>query len=386
VVADGSDPSAVLYNPAGIARLDGFRAQVNLYTYFTSNSWQDPVSGETVHAETGVFPIPAEYVTYKPTDEVAIGVGGFSIFGLALEWPSGWAGQHIVEYASLRSYTVQPTIAIGPLEGLSFGAGFDLIYGSVEIRRRLPLASGTWGEAVVGGSSLGYGGNIGVLYEPRPWFRAGVAYRTPATVSLDPGDAGFEVPPAYDSQLRGQQVRTEITLPGMATFGIRVAPTDSFELEVDANLIQWSSYDSLVFQFDDPALDSTEVKAWHDAVEVRIGGQYNYDWLDVRLGFLFDQTPVPDETVDPTLPDNHRLIPSVGAGARLTDWLRTDLAYQFAYILPREVDASVNRFPGRYEAMAHTIVAGLELMIRPDHDEDEAPSDEAPVDGEEQSR
>jgi long-chain fatty acid transport protein len=143
VVALGEEPATVLYNPAGMTRLRGFQAQLNVYTYFATNSYTSP-DGKRTSADMGIFPIPAEFVTYQPIDKVTVGAGGYSIYGLSLVWPDRWDGYHLVKKASLRSYQAQPSVAVGPFAGLSFGAGIDIIYGSVELSRGLGLGSGAW--------------------------------------------------------------------------------------------------------------------------------------------------------------------------------------------------------------------------------------------------
>jgi long-chain fatty acid transport protein len=362
-VADGAEASTVLYNPAAMTRLPGFRAELNLYTYFATTSFTNPKTGNTTDAEPGIFPIPAAYITYKPIDWLAIGFGAYSNFGLTLTWPEGWEGASLVETASLRSYSVQPSIAFGQFEGFSFGGGLQILKGALDIIRSLPLASGQTGKAELGGGTVGYGANIGLHYEPIRYVRAGISYRSPIRVSLDSGEATFNVPAVYDQQLRGQGFRASILLPGMLIFGARVTPIEELQIEIDGQMIQWDSYKALTFEFDDPSLSQSQAKDWHNAWEFRIGAQYEIDDLALRIGFLFDQTPQPDETVDPTLPDNNRLIPGAGLGYQFLDWLRGDLGYHFVYVLPREVDASVNSFPGKYDVMVHTLVVGLGVKL-----------------------
>lgn len=362
VSALGEEPATVVYNPAGMTRLDGLQAQLNLYTYIAANSFESP-SGKKTSADTGVFPTPAGFLTYKPIDKVALGIGSYSMYGLALNWPDKWDGYQLVKKASLRSYQVQPSVAFGPVAGLSFGAGLDLIYGSVELSRGLPLGSNNWGTTTIGGSAMGIGANFGLLYEPTDYLRVGLTYRTAATMKLDPGEATFEAPPTFDQQLKGQDVSVSLNLPAISSLGVRVTPFENFQVEADAFLLQWSKYKELNFQFEDPALNSVEPKNWHDAWEYRIGAQYSLDKLALRAGFLWDRTPIPDETLDPTLPDNDRLIPSIGAGYQFTKGFRADLAYHFVYLIPREVDASVNKFPGRYKATVNTIAVGVTFKM-----------------------
>ncbi len=360
--AAGEEPSTLLYNPAGMTRLPGFQAQIVLTTYIATNSFEDP-SGKRTNADLGLFPIPAEFVTWKPIDKLAVGIGGYSIYGLTLKWPDKWEGYGIVGTASLRSYQAQPSIAIGPFAGLSFGAGLDIIYGSVDLSRGLPLGSGQWGSTELGGSTVGYGANFGLLYEPMELLRIGVTYRTGLTMKLDPGEATFTVPPAFDQQLKGQNVRVGLNLPPITQFGARVKPTKDLELEADATFLQWSKYKELAFHFDDPSIDNVAVKNWKDSWELRIGGQYSLDRLALRAGFLYDMSPIPDSTLDPTLPDSARLIPSVGAGYQFTKAFRADLSYMLVYFLPRSVDASVNPLPGKYRTLVNGVIAGVTLAL-----------------------
>jgi long-chain fatty acid transport protein len=124
----------------------------------------------------------------------------------------------------------------------------------------------------------------------------------------------------------------------------------------------WNTYDELAFEFEDPAINQTQKTDWHDAWEWRIGGQYSMDKLALRAGFIWDSTPIPDETLDPLLPDNHRLIPSVGAGYDF-GMVRADAAYQFVYLLPREVNEPENKFPAKYGAIVHTIALGATVKL-----------------------
>jgi long-chain fatty acid transport protein len=360
-VAEGAEPATLLYNSAGMARLDGLQLQANLYTYIASNSWEDPNTGEKADADLGVFPIPSLFATYKPLDWLALGVGGYSTFGLSLGWPDRWKGSYITQKSSLRSYSVQPALALGPFEGVSVGAGLTITRGSVKLERGLLLGN-DYGTSTIGGVDTGYAPNFSLFYEATDWLRVGGQYRHKTEMILDPGKIDFEVPAAYQQQLKDQNLKTSITLPAMAQLGARVLPAKDLEIEFDAFLIMWNTYDELAFEFEDPTINQTQKTDWHDAWEWRIGGQYSMDKLALRAGFIWDSTPIPDETLDPLLPDNHRLIPSVGAGYDF-GMVRADAAYQFVYLLPREVNEPENKFPAKYGAIVHTIALGATVKL-----------------------
>ncbi len=360
-VAEGAEPATLLFNTAGMSRLEGIQLQLNLYTYISSNTWEDPNTGETADADRGVFPIPAFFVTYKPSDWLAAGIGGYSTFGLGIGWPDRWKGSAIAQESSLRTYSVQPSLAIGPFEGLSVGAGWVVTRGSVKLERGLPLGN-DYGTSVLGGSDTGYAPALSLHYDATDWLRMGAQYRHRTDMDLDPGDVDFEVPEAYQDQLQDQAVRGTITLPAMAQAGVRIAPMDDLEIEIAAFYLLWNTYDELKFEFDDPALDQTQKTDWFNAWEWRVGAQYMVDDLALRAGFIWDTTPVPDETLDPTLPDNDRAIPSVGLGYDFGG-VRADAAYQFVFLLPREVHEPVNEFPAKYTGTVHTIALGATVML-----------------------
>lgn len=360
-VAEGEEPATLLYNSAGMARLDGFQLQANLYTYIATNQWEDPNTGEKADADLGVFPIPSLFATYKPIDWLALGVGSYSTFGLTIGWPDRWKGAAITQKSSLRSYSVQPALAFGPLEGVSLGTGLTITRGSVKLERGLPLGN-DYGTSVLGGVDTGFAPNVSLFYEATDWLRFGAQYRHKTEMVLDPGNIDFDVPPAYQGQLKDQELKTSITLPAMVQAGARVSPTKDLEIEFDAFLLLWHTYDELAFEFEDPTINQTQKTDWHDAWEWRIGGQYTIDKLALRAGFIWDATPIPDETLDPLLPDNHRAIPSIGAGYDFGP-VRADAAYQFVYLLPREVNEPENKFPAKYTGIVHTIALGATLKL-----------------------
>ena len=77
----------------------------------------------------------------------------------------------------------------------------------------------------------------------------------------------------------------------------------------------------------------------------RLGGAYqlgDYAFFDnaaLRLGAAYDATPVPDSTIDPTLPDADRLIFTAGLGHKIGP-MSIDLAYMAVMVEERSVETS----------------------------------------------
>ncbi|MDY6952263.1 MAG: outer membrane protein transport protein, partial [Thermodesulfobacteriota bacterium] len=138
-------------------------------------------------------------------------------------------------------------------------------------------------------------------------------------------------------------------LPDMLFLGVTFYPSDRWSLEVDAIWNGWSSYDQLCIVCDDiiyidpstgqPVQGSTTVKDWDDVWRFQIGVEYAAtDWLDLRLGYVFDESPIPDATVDYLVPADDRHLYNIGCGMHWDEWI-VDLSYTYLAIESRSVDA-----------------------------------------------
>ena len=76
---------------------------------------------------------------------------------------------------------------------------------------------------------------------------------------------------------------------------------------------------------------------WQDVWAYKLGGQYKLNRrLDLRAGYSFDRTPVPDGTVDPLLPDADRHSMAFGLGLH-NDFAALDLGYMWVHFVDRSV-------------------------------------------------
>ena len=105
-------------------------------------------------------------------------------------------------------------------------------------------------------------------------------------------------------------------------------------------------------------------------VEHRLVTSETWD-LGLRAGYLFEQTPVPDQSGFTNLLDNDRHVFSVGAGVRLTDleplvpgYVAFDVHAQWGVIPERQTrkDSLVDRV-GDYRFEGQTFAAGATLEL-----------------------
>ncbi len=329
IVASTRNASAIYYNPAGLGHTQGLSFELGTSVVAPSTSFVSESTGALTEADTQVFPLPHAYASYRANELVVLGIGVNAPYGLALEWPTDSPGRAIVREAELRTFFVMPVIAFDASEvapGLSFGIGPDFVPSSVRLERDILFGEDT-ATVALGGNGFGVGGRAGISYRPPSLpVSFGLTYRSPVQLDFS-GDADFDASPEYRASLPPDgPATTGVRLPASVAAGIALRPVPEWELETDVNWRGWSSYDTLVIEL--PAGEqSVAERNWDDAITLRIGTEYTFAqrWT-ARAGFIWDQTPVPDDTLDFQLPDANRIDVTLGFGAKLTDSVYLDVA------------------------------------------------------------
>ena len=100
---------------------------------------------------------------------------------------------------------------------------------------------------------------------------------------------------------------------------------------------------------------SAGVDALEQSLAPRVAGLE--DNLPVRLGFIYDQSPAPDDTVGPELPDTDRYWLTFGVGYQFFG-IQADLAYQLLITSNDETGANAP-IVGKRSASAHILSLGV---------------------------
>jgi long-chain fatty acid transport protein len=216
------------------------------------------------------------------------------------------------------------------------------------------------------GEDWGFGATAGILVKIIPdilnvgvGYRSGVALSFSGNAAFTKDGSGANVPSGLRSRLTDGVGSADLNLPHVVSFGVAGFPIEGLTLGVTADLITWSSYDKLEIKFtDNPELNTSDPKDWKNTVSVRVGAEYDViKNLGVRLGFIYDMGPIPDNRIGPELPDNDRYEFCVGVGYEIIG-IRIDAAYQ--YLFTGTFDTGpLAPLVGSYRADAHLM--GLSL-------------------------
>jgi long-chain fatty acid transport protein len=360
VTAMIDDSSAIFYNPAGIAQGRILDVQVGDTLILPSFQYTSPQNASTGNSFKVVPPFSV-YESGGITDDLSVGIGVFTPFGLTLAWPPEWAGKSQITQAEFATFDFNPTAAyrFGPLR---IGAGLQLVRATVDLQKKIVTGANEV-SAELGAGAWGVGGNVGAQFEAVPQYLSfGIQYRSAVKFNFD-GDAHFDgVPPAFQGTLRDQRVTTSVITPDIVQIGVASRPIKSLVLDVDVNWYGWAKFRSIDINFpNDSQLNTTEPKNWSNTVNVHAGaeGAINESWR-IRGGVLYDPTPSPDNTLLPDVPDSNRLNLAVGGSYLHSSGFHVDVGYQFLVIFKKTSIAP--QFLGSYSGIVD--ILGVSIGYR----------------------
>ena len=364
--AQADDPSAIYYNPAGIVQLEGQNVMIG-GTYIRENgadfSGTTPLTfnagvfdTEQETQESLDFVIPNAYWTRKAAPDFAYGVGIFAPFGLGQRYGNRQTSifRNQVTNVEIQTVVVNPTVAWKFNDVLAMGVGIDFMYGKAKLSQAGVVNVGAplnIFQLDLDGHGTAWGYNFGLLLTPSKNVKIGASYRSPFRLDIKnanvnlweinstvpfvpnpvPPPAALNASQVFGGSTYHTSASTSINMP--ATFQLGVAYIlDRLTLEVDLDWTFWSAFKTLNIDIENNTAllpDANRPEHWKDVVGVDVGAEYRVtDPLALRIGFRYDPSPVPADTLSPLLPDSDRLFYCAGAGYKFRNWT-FDLSYMY---------------------------------------------------------
>lgn len=345
-VAKADDPTAIQYNPAGLAQQRGTRVLLDGHVMFSSYSFQRygvfPDSPSNPKTPWGGHPYPAVQDTGGPffapfiavTSDfsldwltAAIGVFGPSGVGnrtypLGVEGAPAASRYDVVQENSLIAL---PTAAVGVhvFDWLDLGAAVHFVYGSFSLTSTsfVDIATAACPNVEyqpcdsvsrLDVKGTGWAGTFGALIHASPRFTLGASVRTPISIDAT-GSAtvltaplGQSIPPPGNATFH-----TELPLYGRVGARLAFPDAEGFEagdVELDGTYEAWGSAQGTGPQIhidhlgpSGPAFDDINVQVVHDyndTYSIRAGGAYNaklsFGVLSLRMGGYYDRSATAD--------------------------------------------------------------------------------------------
>jgi len=374
--ATADDPTAIYYNPAGIAFLNGTQMAAGVYfitesiTFNGANPY--PGQGYSVDLKKQIFFPVHLYLTGELTPDLHWGLGVFAPFGLGVWWPNDYAGKYIVKRVDLKTYNINPTLSYKVTEHLALAAGVDYFYSGLDLTRSLGAINPyTQQVSEVGQVHLytdykgGFGWNVGLLGKLDGGFSIGATYRSNVKVNYT-GRASFtQFPtgyPDFDAIVATQvpfstkpKAKTSIKYPDEMRFALAWHGA-KWSVEGDVVRMGWSSFQDLPIELVGyPLLSETRPENYKDSNCYRLGVEYKASpSMAWQFGVLYDKNPVPAASVSPLLPDSDRRGATIGASIGLSPKTRLDISYMYLPFKERSTGGvNFDVYEGTYKTTAN---------------------------------
>jgi len=348
--------STVFFNPAGMSKLSGTNvsfgasvldvdAEAKGSTQETTNQVGFPVDGNEGGDIADPAVLPSLFVTHEISDSIDVGFALHAPYGLAADYDDGFEGRYFADKTELSVISFSPSLAVSNGQGLSMGAGINIMYAEGRLSRYQDIRGGlvqqgltpaqadgaadsyeaTFGApyADVEGDDIAVNFRVGFLYDISNRTQVGLTYQTPTEFELE-GD--IKVTGAPNATLTGQQApksekaRVPLNIPESIALGFSHELTDKITLLAGATYARWSRFEELdVFSKegnsgevatllgttgDQPLTHVTE--EWKNTWQFNVGGiwQATPAWK-LKAGYAYDQSPV-DDYVTARIPSQDR--------------------------------------------------------------------------------
>jgi long-chain fatty acid transport protein len=363
-IAQVDDASAVQQNPANLVGLTNLEAQLTPSVVYINVNYQSPFgqSASTIHPWK-VLPNFFVAVPLKNT-RFAAGFGVTVPYGLANQWsssasafsqapPYGSLTYFAPHYSQLITVNLNPTVAVKLTDKISLGAGLDVMWSDLEFKQFLsPLLPNV--QAHAEGDGVGLGGNLGITWHVTDRQQLALTYRSTMTVDYS-GTTKFDNLPGMPGTSFGSQIK----FPNIIAAGYGLDLTDKLRVETDFEWLQFSQFRNLPVNVGNNLLgvpSQNIPEKWRNTFTAGIGGDWKFaDHWVLRAGYEFLESPVPDTTFSPTIPDANQNVITLGLG-----WKGRHSSLEAAYGLDFYNDRNISNdqnpaLNGKYTFNVHLI-------------------------------
>jgi len=387
--ANPENATTVLFNPAGMSQLSG--------TNISFGAAILDIDAEAKHAEArrnvpGATPLMVEgstggdiadaamlpnfYLTHEVNSAIDLGFGVHAPYGLAADYKDDFVGRFFADKTELTAIAFTPSIAISNGEGLSMGAGLNVIYAEGRLTRFQDLSAratqqgasqgaqqavqqllsanpGATAQQIaaaqqagaeagqqqalnnlpadpyadIEGDDIGVTFRVGFLYEMSDRTQFGLSAQTGTELNLK-GDAeisNFPVPgqPGATTTVM-ERVKVPLAIPEAISLGARHRLTDQVTMLAGATYARWGRFEELDIVSrevggavtgapESGAILSHITEKWKNTWQFNVGGIWQATpEWALKAGYAWDESPV-DDYLTARIPSSDRHWLTLGA-------------------------------------------------------------------------
>ena len=368
----GDDFSAIGYNPAGMTynKTSGVQATasyVRLYSRF-----KDKNAGSTERGQTDINRIlPSFFAQHRFDDKLTTGIGVYTPFGLATDYPNGWFGEVHGGLSEVSAINISPSIAYQLNDYVSIG-------GAVNFQNT--TAHLTSSAADLEGSDWAVGYSFGLTVTPIESLRLGLSYRSKVSHKLKGDINRLTLAQLGGMSVYEGDVSAKLTTPETAMLSLAWDVNDKWTLSGSARWTRWKRFDTLDITMQNAQLGqispllgsitSSTKEKWRNTGFYALGADYkwNDNWT-VRAGIAYDMTVIRSAGYrTPRIPDGRRVWNSLGVSYAHKNF-QVDFGYAHIYVFGGHAkgstaDTPASKLPNiKYSSDANMFSLGLQYKF-----------------------
>jgi len=376
-IAQVDDSTAVQQNPANLVGITNAEAQFTPSIIYISTDFHSPGTGQT-SATKDPWKLAPNFFVSMPfkNDRFAAGLGVTTPYGLGGEWDQNTSAfapytgslRYQTPYSSdLQTINLNPTFAVRLTDNISIGIGLDVMWSSMTLKQYYPsflLGGAGDSDLKADGDGWGVGGNIALTWNITEHQRFALTYRSP--MDVDYGGRftmdNITVKEAFLGATAQSAFKTTVKFPTIISAGYGIDLTDKIRLETDFEWIEFSRFKSLDLNAGNNSIlfallgkSTSTPQNWKNTFTAGIGGDWKFaDQWTLRAGYQYFESPVPDSTFSPTIPDANQNVITLGIGWKSRHH-SLEAAYGLDFYDERNINnpAPNNAFNGKYTFNVH---------------------------------
>jgi long-chain fatty acid transport protein len=326
-----SDPSPMYWNPAFLSQLRGTHFSFGAMVMLPEQRFNGihPSQAEYRGTPQVLFP-PNFYLTHTFGRGWGIGLSLNFPYSERVEWGSDWTGSTLATRSEVRIASVNAAVSIPIGHSTSFGAAVLVNIPRLSVALRVPSSADSSAtiRSLDGTGTPSFRFQFGMLHEIIDGVTLSVAYRSAVSLRIDDGQVTSQ---DASGAKAGGSVGTFVTnldLPHEFETGISWQPGTWIVFSARGSMGLWSAVkQNRVVVTGSPPGTVTTPMHWKNAASAGGGIEVSFADMSLRGGYRWQQSPIPDGTLSPALPDADASGFSVGLGYHVEEGLVLDFSF-----------------------------------------------------------
>lgn len=362
---EGADtgPDSLWWNPASIGGSTDYSGYVGVAGILPSGTVSDTgtliVRPGQAPASVGGSPtafgplqsgaLPSGAVAIPINNRIALGFAATAPFDFTTQYDSQSWARYSALRTRLRTYDLQPSVAVAATDFLRLGAGLNIEYADATLTNALPnlVAQLPDGTESLKGNGWDLGWSVGAQVH-NDVATLGVSYKSSIKHTLDGAVsvAGLLGPLAANNF--AASTTASFRTPWQLIIGGRYKIVPSLTLNAQMVRLGWSEFNAISLG---APVNAALPEGYRDTWSFAGGVDYDVNpaWT-VRAGVQYDETPTVDGQRDARVPDSNRVNFGVGGSFKANSHVTVDVGASYVLFQSASIDRPTEAYAGTLAA------------------------------------